>query len=91
MEPDRIFHNGQPQPGAAKLPAAGFVHAVEAFEDPLLVLRRNPRTVIADADHGFAGLCGQFHLSGALYLMAFSVRLNTTLLNSAGSPDTVTG
>src|SRR5260370_12195076 len=39
------------QPYAAAGPFAGFAHTIKGFKDMLQVRRRNPRTLITDAQH----------------------------------------
>src|ERR1700722_18432842 len=45
------LRNGQTQAGPAQLAAARLVHAVEAFENPGLILRRNTNAGVFDV-HG---------------------------------------
>ena len=43
---DQRGHDGQPEAGAAGLPGPGLVRAVEALEDPIGLLRGQPRAVV---------------------------------------------
>ena len=50
MRLDDMFDDGQPQPRAALLARAGFVHAVKTLEQTNLLLGRDPRPLILDGE-----------------------------------------
>src|ERR1039458_9262226 len=42
----QVLHDGKPQPGAAQLPRARLVNAVEPFEQPRQILGRNAGSAV---------------------------------------------
>ena len=51
MGPGNMFDDSQPQTGSTHIAAAGFVHPVEALEEPRQVLLGDTDTVVLNADN----------------------------------------
>jgi len=81
--------DGQAQPGAAARVAAVLLHPVEALEDPLLGVERDPRPVVGDHEGAVSLLLPTETVTGlpaGCYRKAFSGYCETLALARRNSP-----
>ena len=72
MRLDDIFHDREPEPGAAGVAGSVLVDAVEPFEDVRLVVGGNAGSVVGDADTNFRVMTGGGDADAGIFGAAMS-------------------